>query len=233
MNMRFERLLVVAAPSCCGKTTFVQRLTAGGPDAREALIPGYAEVPEWKYKDLYMHEAEIVALGRQGTTNLMLHYTLPHPAIRFWLRPGYDKRVRRSILAAGGHTTVATLLAPRAILLHRVARRRVRIFERLELGEISQWKARRLLATLTHLERIYASGDRLARIYQRWFEYLRGIGIAEQYLFDVEREPRSVAQDDWLEVVRAWDRQDRSGSGRNRDAMTTASSGAGDLPSGR
>lgn len=202
----FRNLLIVAAPCCCGKTTFVHRLMTGeDPDLAERLLRGQWATEPWIYKDMFMHEAEIVALARRGAGNVMLHYTLPYPAPRFLLRPGYDKQSRLAMLRRSRQTSAVTLLACRSTLLRRVSQRRGRIFQRLERGQISRWKAYRLLATLNHLERVYASKDRLRGIYARWFGFLRDSGVRDHHLVDVTGTPRLITESEWDAVVSAWD----------------------------
>lgn len=174
-------------------------------DIAGCLLRGPWAAEPWIYKDLFMHEAEIMGLARRGAGNVMLHYTLPYPAPRFLLRAGYDKKSRLELLRASSRTTTVTLLACRATLLRRVSQRRGRIFQRLERGQISRWKAYRLLATLNHLERVYASKERLKGVYMRWFGFLRDIGVQDHHLVDVTGTPRLIAESEWESVVSAWD----------------------------
>lgn len=217
----FRNMVVIAAPSCCGKSTFVSQLMADEVPALKGNLPRMDRGGEpWTYRDMFLHEPEIRDLADRGTGNVMLHYTLPYPSLRFWLRPGYDKRSRLAILGASSETTIVTLLACRATLLRRASRRRERIFQRLELRQISRWKAYRLLATLNHLERIYASRDRLQTMYQRWFTFVERLGPAQHHMIDVTGAPRLTSPSEWANVVSTWDEAIRVDSSRTASEAT-------------
>lgn len=205
---KVKRLIIVAAPSCCGKSTFINQLMQGELGHVEQRL-GTRNFNDWIYRDIFLHEEEIFNLKNPNQLNLILHYTIPYPALKYLLRPGYDKKGRLTILQASDNITFITLYASPDTLLHRIELRRKRINERQEQGKVPKHKYARTMRTLSKLETIYATPKKLNLMYSQWFEYCRNIDLSGHYLANVDQAPHLVPVSTWPQIANEWLQYDR------------------------
>ena len=191
-----KRLILVAAPSCCGKTTFIEQLR----NAKLIHIEKQIEVHDlnnWIYRDIYLHEKEILAIENSQRCDLILHYTVPYPALKYILRNGYDKKQRLAIIQGADEVIFLTLYADAPTLLHRIELRRQRVMERHRQGIVPIHKYYRTMRTLKRLERIYGTPDKLILMYRNWFNHCSKISLKYHFLINVNDAPR-------LETLSSW-----------------------------
>ncbi len=200
---KVKRLIVIAAPSCCGKSTFVNKLIKRELPQIEKTT-GMVDASAWTYKDLWLHEKELKALNNSDDLELLLHYTLPHPALKFILRRGYDKKDRLSILQASDNITILTLFATPSTLVRRIQLRRDRIFERKKTIKQKRLKTMQALRTLNRLHRIYSNPYRLAALYQKWFDICSEFNINDHLLVNVEQSAELLPLSKWPDITRSW-----------------------------
>lgn len=181
-----HRIIIVAGPSCCGKTTLVRQLMRGQATAVAEHCRFY-DPHSWKYGDIWLREQEILRDIRDPASQLLLHYTIPYPALKYFLRRGYDKKSRLAILSGADDVTIVTLVADSSTLLSRVNLRKQRHCERRREGIISQRDYLRGLWSLRRLRKLYADPAKLSQTYQNWSSFVARIG-AHHYLLDVNHD---------------------------------------------
>jgi len=211
---KLKRLIIVAAPSCCGKSTFINQLTSGEIHHIEECL-GIKELDHWDFKDIYLHEDEILNIKNPQQANLILHYTIPYPALKYIFRIGYDKRQRLKILQASHNITFLTLYANPDTLLHRIGLRRKRINERRLQGKVPIHKYMRSMRTLSRLERIYANPIQLISMYHRWLEQCKNFNLRTHFLVNVEHLPQLKTVSMWSDITDEWSNNDRRPDSRN------------------
>jgi GTPase SAR1 family protein len=200
---KVKRLVVIAAPSCCGKSTFVNKLINRELPQIEKST-GMVDASAWTYKDLWLHENELRKQKNSNDLELILHYTLPHPALKFILRRGYDKKVRLSILQASDNITLLTLVATPSTLVKRIQLRRERIFERKKAIKQKPLKTIQALRTLNRLHHIYSNPHRLTALYQKWFDVCSEFNTNAHFLVNVEQTAELLPLSKWPEVSHSW-----------------------------
>jgi hypothetical protein len=185
-----KRLIIVAAPSCCGKTTFLKQLYRGElPEVASRCRFGAGK--DWKYGDIWLEEETLLHQTADPSRQFLLHYTLPFRGINASLfRRNYDKPNRLKILSSTDDTVVLTLEASSAELLRRVDLRASRMEEiyRVE-GKMRSAAYLKARWTLRELRSLYKDPARLAETYANWSAFLSTIGAA-QIRVDVNDAPR-------------------------------------------
>ncbi len=194
-----KRLILVAAPSCCGKTTFIEQLKEGKLNGVEKQI-GVNDFNNWLYRDIYLHEKEVLELENSQHFDLILHYTIPYPALKYIFRNGYDRKARLTIMQGADEITFLTLYADTPTLLHRIELRRQRVKNRHRQGIVPIYKYQRTMRTLRRLEKIYATPDKLISMYRNWFDHCSKINLKYHFLIDVENTPRLETLSKWPHI---------------------------------
>ena len=198
-----NELIIVAAPSCCGKSTFANLLLNGElPEIEESI--NLINPSAWVYKDIWLHEKELINSTNAQYNKYVLHYTLPHPALKFIFRRGYDKKVRLSILQASNNIIILTLFAEPSTLLKRIELRRNRIFEKWGIDKRKIFRSNKALRTLNRLNHIYSNPDKLISLYEKWFEVSGNFSSHGHFLVNVEDTPNLLHLDNWPEIKNRW-----------------------------
>ncbi len=198
-----KRLILVAAPSCCGKTTFIEQLKRGRLETVETHIE-VNNLNNWLYRDIYLHEKEILELETSLQCDLILHYTIPYPALKYIFRSGYDKKERLTIIQGADELIFLTLYASPPTLLHRIQLRRQRVKERRKQGVVPIHKYTRTMRTLKRLEKIYANPNKLIPMYRNWLSYCSNLNLNKHFLVDVEASPRIEKISSWSHIIATW-----------------------------
>ena len=200
---KLKQLIIVAAPSCCGKSTFINQLTNGKIHHIEESLE-IKDIGQWDFKDIYLHEDEILNIKNPQQANMILHYTIPYPALKYVFRIGYDKRQRLNILQASHNITILTLYARPSTLLHRIGLRRKRIDERRLQGNVPIHKYMRSMRTLRRLEIIYANPIQFISMYHRWLEQCKNFNLRTHFLVNVEHLPQLKTVSMWPNIADEW-----------------------------
>lgn len=198
-----QRLVLIAAPSCCGKTTFVGQLRRGELETIQKRIR-IDDFTSWLYRDIYLHEREILELEKSKRCNLILHYTIPYPALKYIFRNGYDKKERLAIIRGANEIVFLTLYASPPTLLRRIGLRRQRVVERRRQGLVPIHKYLRTMRTLKRLENIYANPNKLIPMYHNWFIHCSKINFKFHYLVNVEGSPHLEELSTWQNITNMW-----------------------------
>lgn len=195
-----KRLILVAAPSCCGKTTFIQQLRGGKLESIEKHIE-LNNLNSWLYRDIYLHEKEILELESVQQCDLILHYTIPYPALKYIFRNGYDKKERLTIIRGADEIVYLTLFASPPTLLNRIELRRQRVKERRQQGMVPIHKYTKTMRTLKRLEKIYGNPNKLTTMYRDWINYCSNIDLKGHFFIDVEDSPRLEEFAKWPHII--------------------------------
>ena len=198
-----NKSIVIAAPSCCGKSNFVNLLLDEKLPEIEKNI-NLIDPSTWIYKDIWLHEKELINMTNLRSSKYILHYTLPYPALKFIFRKGYDKKVRLSILQASHNITILTLFAEPSTLLKRIELRRNRIFEKRARNKRLILRSLKALRTLNHLNRIYSNPNKLISVYEKWFEVSRNFNSHSHFLVNVDSAPDLLPLEIWPEIKNKW-----------------------------
>lgn len=198
-----QRLILVAAPSCCGKTTFVEQLRRGELEAIQTRV-GVNDLTNWLYRDIYLHEKEILELEKSQQFNLILHYTIPYPSLKYIFRIGYDKKERLAIIQGANEILFLTLYANPSTLSHRIELRRQRVNERRRQGLVPIHKYTRTMRTLKRLEDIYANPNKLIQMYFNWFKQCSCLKPKFHFLVNVEDSPQLEELSTWKHTTNKW-----------------------------
>jgi len=207
VNM-IENLVVVAAPSCCGKTKFITDLRHGRlPEVKRELFGG--EFVSWKFVDAYyLTDSVFEELQKGQTKNLLLHWTISRPSLRLslrnlFLRGAYDKSARLATIAHADNKISITLCARRSTLLQRVDLRIKKVVGRWHDREesIASYLGKRI--QLFGLKRFYRNPQLLKATYIEWQEFCAAVDFSERLNIDVTSGVEIVTAEFPLEDITA------------------------------
>lgn len=204
-----ERLVIIAAPSCCGKTSFVHQLR-NGELAHIAETLQMGDIRNWEYRDAFFANTAMIAELRQSQTKRMiLHWTIPHPSIKIkirnlLLRNSYDKKSRLALIKMAEDLTCLTLVANPNKLIERAGLRKKRVDELLLEKRDSLLTHRRKTKHVRKLIANYSDIEKIVPMYNRWFAFCEQMEVKEHYLVDVNVAPLLVPKKKWGDVVASW-----------------------------
>ena len=204
-----DRLIVVAAPSCCGKSTLINAIKDGDNAAlRNALT--ISNPASWSYADaFYVDSAFLEKTQSSPTREMILHWTIPRPSLRLLARRvmngfTYEKRERMSLIQEANQQTVITLFSKQAHLLRGVRYRREKVRERFQSGSSTLPTYFRQRWNMRMLERLYSNMRNVVPLYDRWFQFCRDMGVKNQHLVDLDRPTELLPQDHWQVIRKEW-----------------------------
>lgn len=205
-----DRLIVIAGPSCCGKSTFIWRLRHGELPHIEGAL-GIEDIDQWVYKDtFYMKAGALQEIKRSPARNIFLHWTMPRPSLKLVVRKlltlfAHDKnRERLELLRSTNHLTILAIYTSQPSLIKRVHARRIRVCELRRLGKIGGFAYWKQMRYTQRLEKFYSNPSNILSLYQRWFLLCRTLRINAIHLVESEREPSLVPIEEWPEITRLW-----------------------------
>jgi hypothetical protein len=158
-----ERLIVVAAPSCCGKTVFLAHLSRGAIPQIAAAI-GVDDVARWRICDAM----RLPELRQEQIDCLIVAYAIPaHEVLSgSFIDPSCDARL--NIVSIARETAFVTLLASAATMTSRLRERHRSSIKRIFLHPRKFSRTRQLTKRLLP---IYRDPEKLHRVYDWWFKY--------------------------------------------------------------
>ena len=191
--IRVNRLVIIAGPSCSGKSWFLGKIKNG-------KIPWWSD--ELKLDDFSScsvtdgNQLRQISESEPTVDRMLLHHT-----ISVWpSRPKLDRvrdpaeNSRRLLRYESGESisakeiSVLTLVASSRTLVQRVRRRQLRKVvlgvTRLSLKHFQGLKG------LNRRRRLYSDTTRLRSIYDQWLESSGNFDAKAEWLVDVEAEPR-------------------------------------------
>ena len=186
--------MLIAGPSCVGKTTFVKKLRSGElSEVTQAL--DLAPLTDWQYRDAYYaDEAMSQELTKQSVDKLFLHWTVAYPSLKVSLRRflaggSYEKAARLKLLQNVTRIDCLLLRAMPERLLERVKMREEVVRARRAARKDSYWLFREKMANVRALENLYADSARLEALYQEWVVFCQSIPVSSIYEVDVSGNP--------------------------------------------
>lgn len=191
-----KQLIVIAGPSCCGKTTLLNQLFHG--QFREIWsVIGDGEISQWQ---LYGHQnlsdfslIQHAQVGGGGE-KLIVHFDT------FRMRPTWQQQIEaklKDLHQIGTDPVLVTLWISSRPLLGRLVkrelRRMVKMLIRLELKDL-YWRIRRFQAAFS----LYQNPSRLQTFYRKWFQLCDGVGFKYHWVIDVSgNHPRIYSKNEW------------------------------------
>ncbi|MGV6806565.1 MAG: hypothetical protein ACWA5K_01510 [bacterium] len=112
-------LIILAAPSCCGKSRFLNQLFDGKLNCLADVLKLRTPISDYAQ----MTPKEVSELGDQHISRLFLHYAIPTLALNNGNLRKLAEDSRLDILKHSGKITVITMLASRQVLSDRLQRR--------------------------------------------------------------------------------------------------------------
>ncbi len=207
-----DNMVIVAGPSCCGKTRFVSELRKGKLTSIEQRLElGKAE--SWRYIDTFYSSPDVVRELMESTVEVALvHWTVLHPSMKQRLRKvllnqAYERKHRLDLIRIARRVTCLSLYADPTELIRRTLLRGDKISEFYENGRDSvftYWRKRRHLAGLRSA---YAHPTKLVEMYLGWFRFCANMGVDRSWLVNTTDAPELESQENWPNVVANWSRQ--------------------------
>jgi len=141
---RIHRLLVIAGPSCAGKSTFLRKLENGSyPHLTQRLNVGDPS----QLTTVYAKDA--VDFDYRAHRNVLFHYALPFLSFRQKTLKGYEQDRRLDILGRADWVTIISLFADSETIHKRIRKRLIKLvfsLIRRPFSPAPQREFRRLLA---------------------------------------------------------------------------------------
>jgi hypothetical protein len=201
-----DHLLLVAGPSCSGKSTLIQQLCAGElPRIAAQLRLGDPAV--WSC----VLPRDLEALERETLQRMILHYDFLRP----WTdggTPAYEEDEVLRLAGAAAEVTLVTLWVPPDVLSRRMAERRSAFVSALLRGRPWDSEAlrtsgrivrpsldgrrslRKAFAVVRELRRLgtkvrsYRRAGELEAVYEAWIDFWR-LRLAEHWILDGASDP--------------------------------------------
>ena len=187
-------IILVAGPSCCGKSRFCNSLINGElPEVERQL--GLGEARDWPFQDaFYLTRDSSKNIDFSSHSRVLLHWTISRPTLGFKLRNcllgvKYEREERVSVLRAADAITLLTLHTSTEVLCSRVRMRAERSNELLHIGrksKIDYWKHQ---IQLKRLFNYYSDQSRVDAVYREWFSFVSQFNVKDDYLVDVTGSP--------------------------------------------
>ena len=192
---KVDDLILVAAPSCCGKTRFLEHLLSGRLNdlAAELNIGGALD----SYESIVANQVE--TLNGKQLPRLIYHYALPTIALNDGSIGELRSESRLSIVPSARNVNVITLIARPGVLTGRLALR-VKSNRRLMFRKPSKYLSER--RRLARLRDLYGDPGRIAVAYRAWFDYTQGLeNLQHESLIDANDAYKLLPVDEWRSAL--------------------------------
>lgn len=169
-----RRLVILAAPSCCGKTHFVRMLTRqASPNLARKF--GLDMLSDWHICDAY----ELPTIRQRYIDQLLLCYAIPTHEIVCEGLSNHSDDPRLSIVSIASQVSFITLLESTKSLSGRLTKRRFYAL-RAAISDPSYVVSE--LTRLSSLKPIYKDRDQLETAYRWWFNYTEMFNYKENWI---------------------------------------------------
>jgi len=205
-----KRIILVAAPSCCGKSTFIDSLVDNGiEEIAQGLRMG--NPADWTYVDAYYFGKNTLAqLAGMGASNVVIHWTIPRRSLKVTLRNvfllnAYDKKERIAVLHAAREVSVVTLFNSSENLLRNLQFRTKRIRELREQKHDSFLLYFEKILNIRSLKKLYSKRENLIPMYEKWFGFCETLHARERFLIDLSASHANLTpQSGWAKIKADW-----------------------------
>lgn len=174
-QQNIQRAIIVAGPSCVGKTTLMKRLGQGDLPALQQQL-GMGSPKDWVFCPARKWSESIFENGR----NVVLHYDFLR-LINAGIQSYGDDEVLAG-LSAMENLTVLTLWQTADILLKRCRKRHWKNLHNLRKGRFSHYVKQR--KRLNRKCQLFQSPDAVRHWYKRWFDFCATLPMADHYILE-------------------------------------------------
>ena len=192
-----KRLLIVAGPSCVGKSHLLEKLQ-GGELPSLSLSLGLAPVSSWEF----YNAKRLQQSSDPPARNTLLHYDLMRP----WFVGfgNYQNDPALKILEAAQEITVLTMWDEPDILLQRFDQRIQGKLLRIYIpGKL--FSLLRNFPKLIQKRNFYRQPPELWRQYTQWFEFCAGYDLVEHWILRGSTQISLSKRSDWPDSQPFWD----------------------------
>lgn len=161
-KQNIRRLIIVAGPSCAGKTTLINRLRKGELPLLQKNLK-MLDLHGWYYKDAW----QLKTFFAEGPIDLILHYDI----LRLMDKniQSYDIDPVFHVLQTAREVMVLTLWECPETLLQRCRQRQWKNFCNLKKGKFRYFFKR--FKRLNRKSGLYKNPKAMAQWYKRWFDF--------------------------------------------------------------
>ena len=204
-----DRLIVVAAPSCCGKSTFIDNVKMNRLQSITTALR-IDDATSWSFDDSFFIDTKFLQeLEQSPVRKMVLHWTIPHPTVKLTMRRlltlnAYDKKKRLKVLQSARDVTILTLYTSQHNLVRRVQFRSERVRQRRSDGTESLYKFVRKKWDSWRLVKFYSNMKNLVPMYERWFRFCQTLNVRASYLVNLEEEPTLDSITKWPTIRDGW-----------------------------
>jgi hypothetical protein len=178
------RVVIIAGPSCVGKTTLIQKLREGKlSDLQKQL--NLHDLESWDFLDAWQI-ADFIWLGHR---NLVLHYDI----LRLFDHniPGYQMDTALHFLWYADQVEMLTLWEFPATLLDRCRRRQRKNYRNLKKCRVRLFFDRH--HRLKQKIRLYQNSEVLLEWYDKWFDFCMSIPVTGHFVAH-SQYPEEISQ---------------------------------------
>ena len=191
--MDIDQLIIVAGPTCVGKSTLMDAMRAGEERAVAGRL-GLDDVTEWKF----LSARKLYKRGEISGDKVVLHYDMTR-------RFSFAEDQVIDLIGQVQNISVLTLWSAPATCLARVKERKRRIeanLHRRAFRPIHMLTALRRLGRLARLCDLFETAPLLIQRYQEWFDHLAYFPLDQHWLCAPrEAGERLSALEDWPRVA--------------------------------
>lgn len=202
-----DRIIVVAGPTCCGKTSFINNLMSGKYKNIEQKLK-MGSLDSWFYQDAYYLKPNTLnELLKSSISHVLLHWTIPLPRLKIFIRNilllgAYDKKARLNLIQSSNNVIVLSLYANPTLLLKRVELRKVKWENELNERGASFIDKIFMLHNIKTVNRFYSNPKRCLPLYNRWFKFVKNdLKPETNYLINVDSEPKIKSINGWSDII--------------------------------
>lgn len=191
-------LILLAAPSCCGKTRFLEQLEEGRLPGLAATLGITGPVDSW----VSLIPRELGQLAGRSVPRMILHFAIPTIAIVEGELTDLSAEPRLEVLRHAERVTAVTLVASAGTLAARW-RRRNRLHRKMLVFNFRQYFAER--RRMQKLKLIYADPRKIAVAYEAWLTYVNGLSnLKESWLVTAEDDYEAFPAGEWQQLRRRY-----------------------------
>jgi hypothetical protein len=207
-----DRLVIIGAPSCCGKSTLIKKLRSGeGAELADALALG--DIDSWQFVDSEF----LVDMAEEHFPKLIVHYALPTVPLKYGLIPHIAEDPAMGMFFNADRISLVTLYTTPQSLVERVTSRRLSrkanrwpVFRTVchALSQVDGLRSKSPLLRQTYrweqLEELFGDPAEVKAIYGHWLEYVSRFDIDSHWLVRTDNEPIPQDLREWERIIREW-----------------------------
>ncbi len=189
-----DNMIVIAAPSCCGKSVFIQTLKRSGKPSPEYDLD-IDDLNSWTFANAH----QVSQIREEHVQQMVLHYAIPSLSLTSGQLGDISDDPKLLALSLAKKVSFLTLYAAPRTLVHRVGLRK-RSNRKMLLRNPQKYY--RESKRLKQLEELYRRPDKLSHIYDKWLMYCQSYQAKTHWLISVESDPLWTPVSDWPIIAR-------------------------------